>query len=198
MLPEAYVRDLPVRLGLYRRIGGLQSEAEIEAMAAELADRFGPLPAEAETLLQVVVMKQLCRVAGVEKLDVGPKGVVLGFRGNRFANPGALVQWVSGQGDAVKLRPDHKLALVREMPYDARIREARKLLAALAEVAQGKVPAAPKAAKPAEKPGAPPPAPAKPAGHQMKKTVFRPATLPPAPKGGATTRPIPFPGRWKR
>jgi transcription-repair coupling factor (superfamily II helicase) len=193
MLPEAYVRDLPVRLGLYRRIGGLQSEAETEAMAAELADRFGPLPPEAETLLRVVMLKQLCRAAGVEKLDVGPKGLVLGFRANRFANPAALVQWVAGQGDAIKLRPDHKLAMVREMPYDARIREARGLLAALAEVAQGKVPAAPKLAKPA----APPP-PAKPSGPQLKKTVFRPATLPPAPKGGATTKPIPFPGRWKR
>jgi hypothetical protein len=83
--------------------------------------------------------------------------------------------------------------MVREMPYDARIREARSLLGALAEVAQGKVPAAPKLAQPA----APPP-PAKPSGPQLKKTVFRPATLPPAPKGGITTKPIPFPGRWKR
>jgi transcription-repair coupling factor (superfamily II helicase) len=191
MLPEAYVRDLPVRLGLYRRIGGLQSEAEIEAMAAELADRFGPLPTEAETLLQVVLLKQLCRKSGVEKLDVGPKGIVLGFRGNRFANPGALVQWVAGQGGAVKLRPDHKLAFAQEMPYEARIREARKLLAALAEVAQGRVPDMPKAPKP---PAAPPP---KPALSAAKKSVFRPTLVPPAPKG-STTKPIPLPGRWKR
>jgi transcription-repair coupling factor (superfamily II helicase) len=191
MLPEAYVRDLPVRLGLYRRIGSLQTEAEIEAMAAELGDRFGKLPPEAETLLQVVLLKQLCRQAGVEKLDVGPKGVVLGFRGNRFANPGALVQWVAGQGGAVKLRPDHKLALAQEMPYEARIREARKLLAALAEVAQGRVPEAPKPPKA----GAPPPP--KPAAAQPKRSVFRPTIVPPAPKGTAT-KPIPFPGRWKR
>lgn len=194
MLPEAYVRDLPVRLGLYRRIGGLQNEAEIEAMAAELADRFGPLPTEAETLLQVVFLKSLCRVAGVEKLDVGPKGIVIGFRGNRFADPAALVQWVAGQGGAVKLRPDHKIALAQEMPYEARIREARKLLAALAEVAQGRVPAA----APGARPAAPPPKPAQPAAAAAKKSVFRPTSLPPPPKGGATTKPIPFPGRWKR
>jgi transcription-repair coupling factor (superfamily II helicase) len=186
MLPEAYVRDLPVRLGLYRRIGALQNEAEIEAMAAELADRFGPLPSEADTLLKVVLLKQLCRQAGVEKLDVGPKGIVLAFRGNRFANPGGLVQWVAGQGGAVKLRPDHKLALAQEMPYEARIREARRLLAALAKVAQGTVP---------EPPKAPPPAP-KPQPVATKKSVFRPTVLP-TPKG-ATTRPIPLPGRWKR
>jgi transcription-repair coupling factor (superfamily II helicase) len=188
MLPEAYVRDLPVRLGLYRRIGGLQNEAEIEAMAAELADRFGKLPPEAETLLQVVFLKSLCRAAGVEKVDVGPKGIVLGFRGNRFADPAALVQWVAGQGGLVKLRPDHKLAFAQEMPFEARVREARRLLTALAEVAQGRVPQAPKQAAPPPKPAAAP---------APKKTVFRPASLPPAPKGAAT-KPIPFPGRWKR
>jgi transcription-repair coupling factor (superfamily II helicase) len=190
MLPEAYVRDLPVRLGLYRRIGALQNEAEIEAMAAELADRFGKLPPEAETLLQVVFLKSLCRAAGVEKVDVGPKGIVIGFRGNRFADPAALVQWVAGQGGLVKLRPDHKLAFAQEMPFEARVREARRLLTALAEVARGRVPEGPKPPKPA----APPP---KQQPAQAKKSVFRPTIVPPAPKGAAT-KPIPFPGRWKR
>ncbi|PWS36246.1 transcription-repair coupling factor [Falsiroseomonas bella] len=190
MLPEAYVRDLPVRLGLYRRIGALQNEAEIEAMAAELADRFGKLPPEAETLLQVVFLKSLCRAAGVEKVDVGPKGIVIGFRGNRFADPASLVQWVAGQGAAVKLRPDHKLAFSQEMPFEARVREARRLLTALAEVARGRVPETPKPPKQAAPPPKQPPAAA-------KKSVFRPTIVPPAPKGAAT-KPIPFPGRWKR
>jgi len=47
-------RDLPVRLGLYRRIGALASDAETEAMAAELVDRFGKLPQEVEHLLSVM------------------------------------------------------------------------------------------------------------------------------------------------
>ncbi len=195
MLPEAYVRDLPVRLGLYRRIGALQTEAEIEAMAAELADRFGPLPAEAETLLQVVWLKALCRQVGVEKVDVGPKGIVLAFRGNRFANPAGLIQWVAGQGGHVKLRPDHRLAFAQEMPYEARIREARRLLSALAEVAQGRVPAAPVAPKPPVPPAAAK-QPVKPVA-PARKNVFGRPIVPPAPKG-AVTKPIPLPGRWKR
>ena len=48
LIPEVYVADLPVRLGLYRRIGALASDQETEAMAAELVDRFGPLPSEVE------------------------------------------------------------------------------------------------------------------------------------------------------
>nr|WP_240046710.1 transcription-repair coupling factor [Paracraurococcus ruber] len=135
LIPEGYVRDLPVRLGLYRRIGALATEAEIEAMAAELADRFGPLPGEVENLLQVVAIKALCREAGVEKVDAGPKGVVLSFFRNQFRNPGGLVGWVAAQKGLVKLRPDHKLALLREMGLEQRVRVAKDLLVALARVA---------------------------------------------------------------
>ena len=136
LIPQTYVADLPVRLGLYRRIGALASDAETDAMGAELADRFGPVPPEVENLLQVVSIKRLCREAGVEKLDAGPKGIVLSFRGNRFANPGGLVAWVQAQKGAVKLRPDHKLALLREMDLAPRVKAARDLLAALARVAR--------------------------------------------------------------
>jgi transcription-repair coupling factor (superfamily II helicase) len=134
LIPETYVTDLPVRLGLYRRIGSLASDAENDAMGAELADRFGPVPAEVENLLQVVAIKRLCREAGVEKLDAGPKGVVLSFRGNRFADPAGLVGWVTAQKGQVKLRPDHKLALLREMDLPQRVKAARDLLLSLARL----------------------------------------------------------------
>ncbi|MBR0668958.1 transcription-repair coupling factor [Roseomonas hellenica] len=136
LIPEEYVRDLPVRLGLYRRIGGLASDREIDAMAAELADRFGALPPEVENLLQVVSIKRLCREAGVEKLDAGPKGVVVSFRHNRFGNPAGLIGWVQAQKGAVKLRPDHKLALLRDMDLPQRVKVARDLMANLAKLAR--------------------------------------------------------------
>jgi transcription-repair coupling factor (superfamily II helicase) len=136
LIPETYVADLPVRLGLYRRIGGLASDAETDAMGAELADRFGPVPSEVENLLQVVAIKRLCRESGVEKLDAGPRGIVLSFRGHRFGNPAGLVAWVQAQKGTVRLRPDHKLALLREMDLAPRVRAARDLLASLARVAR--------------------------------------------------------------
>ena len=98
LIPESYVRDLPVRLGLYRRIGALASDAETEAMAAELVDRFGKLPEEVENLLGVVALKRACRESGVEKLEAGPKGMVLTFRGNAFSNPARADQLVVEQG----------------------------------------------------------------------------------------------------
>jgi transcription-repair coupling factor (superfamily II helicase) len=135
LIPEVYVRDLPVRLGLYRRIGALASDAEGEAMAAELVDRFGKLPEEVENLLDVVALKRACREAGVEKLDAGPKGMVIGFRGNSFANPAGLVRWLSSKGGAIRLRPDHKLAIVREMSLAERVRVARDVVGNLNRLA---------------------------------------------------------------
>ncbi|MDB5377532.1 MAG: mfd, partial [Rubritepida sp.] len=135
LIPESYVQELPVRLGLYRRIGALTTDAEVQAVAAELADRFGPIPVEVENLLQVVGLKLQCRAAGVEKVDAGPKGVVIAFHKNRFANPAGLVAWVSSQKGIINLRPDHKLALLRELPFEVRVKAARGLVAKLLEVA---------------------------------------------------------------
>jgi transcription-repair coupling factor (superfamily II helicase) len=135
LIPETYVRDLPVRLGLYRRIGALASDAETEAMAAELVDRFGKLPEEVDNLLGVVALKRACREAGVEKLEAGPKGMVLTFRGNAFSNPAGLISWLSSKGGLVRLRPDHKLAITRDMDVATRLRFARDTLGNLGKIA---------------------------------------------------------------
>jgi len=135
LIPDVYVRDLPVRLGLYRRIGALATDGEGEAMAAELVDRFGPLPAEVENLLSVVSLKRECRAAGVEKLEAGPKGMVVQFRGNSFRNPAGLVTWLGTRGSTMRLRPDHKLAVVREMGVAERVKLARDVLGNLNRIA---------------------------------------------------------------
>ena len=136
LIPETYVRDLPVRLGLYRRIGALASDGESEALAAELVDRFGALPEEVANLLAVVSLKRLCREAGVEKLEAGPKGMVLSFRGNAFANPAGLVTWLATRGGLVRLRPDHKLSMVREMDVATRLKSAQEMLGRLARIVE--------------------------------------------------------------
>src|SRR5438132_12179566 len=87
LIPESYVADLGVRLGLYRRIAQLADRREGEAFAAELIDRFGKLPVEVENLLQIIAIKRWCKEAGVERVEAGARGAVLTLRGNRFANP---------------------------------------------------------------------------------------------------------------
>ncbi|HEV2188433.1 MAG TPA: transcription-repair coupling factor, partial [Stellaceae bacterium] len=109
LIPEDYVADLSVRLGLYRRIAALADMRESEAFAAELIDRFGPLPAEVENLLHIIAIKRLCREAGVERVEAGPKGAVIALRGNRFANPAGLVELIQKHAGTLRLRPDQRL-----------------------------------------------------------------------------------------
>jgi transcription-repair coupling factor (superfamily II helicase) len=136
LIPETYVSDLSVRLGLYRRIGGLQNDAESEALAAELVDRFGKLPEEVENLLETVALKRACREASVEKLDAGPKGMVISFRRNAFNNPGGLIAWIGTRAGTVKIRPDHKLVVSRDMDIASRTTIARDVLANLTRLSK--------------------------------------------------------------
>ncbi|TVR98254.1 MAG: transcription-repair coupling factor [Rhodospirillales bacterium] len=138
LIPDAFVADLGVRLGLYRRLGDLTTAQELEGFAAELIDRFGPLPDEVENLLQVIAIKQQCRRAGIDKVDAGPKGAVVTFRGDTFANPAGLVRFIAANATSTKLRPDHKLVYRRswETPGD-RLAGVRYLVRKLAQIALG-------------------------------------------------------------
>jgi len=138
-IPEDYVEDLHLRLSLYRRLAALQSDAEIESFAAELIDRFGPLPGEVEKLMQLVAIKALCRQAHIEKVEAGPKGVIVAFRENSFANPQGLVRYIAEQGSFAKVRPDMKIVFVREFETAAaRLDGTRQILRALAAIAMKK------------------------------------------------------------
>jgi transcription-repair coupling factor (superfamily II helicase) len=116
MIPDAYVPDLHLRLGLYRRLGEITELNDIDAFGAELIDRFGPLPIEVQHLLKIVYVKALCRKANVEKLEAGPKGVVVQFRQKTFPNPGALVGFIGKQGAMAKIRQDHSVVFIRDLP----------------------------------------------------------------------------------
>ena len=137
LIPEVYVPDLTVRLGLYRRLASLIDRSEIDAFAAELIDRFGQLPPEVENLLQTITIKRLCKAAGVEKVDAGPKGAVITFRGNAFANPGKLIELIQKSVGTMKVRPDQKLVLLRDLEVQKeRVTQVTRLLGKLAELAQ--------------------------------------------------------------
>ena len=86
--------------------------------------------------MQVVTLKRLCRDAGVEKLEAGPKGMVIGFRGNQFRNPAGLIGWLGTRKDAIRLRPDHKLSVVRDMKVDERMKLGREVLGNLHRIAR--------------------------------------------------------------
>lgn len=137
MIPESYVADLSLRLSLYRRLGGLEDVADIDAFGAEMIDRFGPLPEEVAHLLKIVYIKALCRTANTAKLDAGPKGAVVQFRNNEFPDPAGLVQWIGEQGTLAKIRPDQSIVFTRNWPTpEQRLTGAAVLMTKLAQIAK--------------------------------------------------------------
>lgn len=137
MIPENYVPDLHLRMGLYRRLGELTELKEIDGFGAEMVDRFGPMPVEVQNLLKVVYIKSLCRIANVEKLEAGPKGIVLQFRDKQFPNPAGLVGYIAKQGSMAKIRPDHSVFLTRDLPTpEKRLTSAAQIMVQMAELAK--------------------------------------------------------------
>lgn len=136
LIPDDYVSDLGVRLNLYRRIADLRGTDEIDGFAAEMIDRFGPLPPEVENLFRTVSIKQMCRMAGVERFDAGPKGAVIGFRNDTFSNVQGLVEFLGKQAGTAKLRPDQRLVYVRDWTdRDRRLKGAEHLMQELVALA---------------------------------------------------------------
>ena len=125
LIPESYVPDLNVRMALYRRLATIEDRAEMEGFAAELIDRFGPLPDEVKSLLEIVAIKHLCRVALVEKIEAGPKGATLSFRGGMFPNPAGLVRLITEHASTMKVRPDQKVVITRNWATPGRAHEGR-------------------------------------------------------------------------
>ena len=113
LIPDHYVPDLNVRLSLYRRLSEVEDKTEMEGLAAEMIDRFGPLPNEVKQLMNIVTIKKQCRIANIEKIDAGPKGAMISFRNNEFPNPAALLGFIQQESRTIKIRPDQKLVARR-------------------------------------------------------------------------------------
>ena len=113
LIPEDYVPDLDLRMGLYRRLNDLDAHEQIEAFAAELIDRFGPLPAPTDNLIRLIEIKLNAKRASVAKMDVGPKGALVTFHDNAPPNVSGLLTWVARLDGVARLRPDSKLVVTR-------------------------------------------------------------------------------------
>ncbi|HUP66685.1 MAG TPA: transcription-repair coupling factor [Sphingomicrobium sp.] len=136
MIPETYVPDLDLRMGLYRRLGELEDRQAIDAFAAELIDRFGALPEETSNLMKIVEVKLNCRAAMVAKLDIGARGAVVTFADGGFKDLPGLLGYIDRLKGAAKLRPDSKLVVSRNWPSpDVRLDGALQISRGLSRVA---------------------------------------------------------------
>src|SRR6201999_795808 len=114
----------------------IDGREDIDRFAAELIDRFGPLPDEVKHLLDIVAIKQQCRIALVEKIDAGPKGGTISFRNGQFPNPLGLVKLISQHSGTMKVRPDQKVVVTRDWPSpESRLNGVKNLMGQLAKLA---------------------------------------------------------------
>ncbi|WP_188055445.1 transcription-repair coupling factor [Sphingosinithalassobacter sp. CS137] len=136
MIPEDFVPDLDLRMGLYRRLNEVEDKQGVEAFAAELIDRFGKLPEPTENLLTLIETKLNARKACIAKIDVGPKGALVHFHEDRFPNVEGLLAYVDRLEGTAKLRPDMKLVITRGWATaQARLNGALQLSRGLAKAA---------------------------------------------------------------
>ena len=113
MIPEDYVPDLAVRMALYRRLNDAREQDEIDAMTAEMIDRFGRLPSATENLVKLIEIKRQAIEANIAKIDVGAKGTLVSFHEDRFPDPAGLVAYAERLAGTIKLRPDSKIVVTR-------------------------------------------------------------------------------------
>ncbi|MEO0465759.1 MAG: transcription-repair coupling factor [Pseudomonadota bacterium] len=136
LIPEDYVDDLAIRMSLYRRLANIDTEEGREAFAAELIDRFGPLPEATKHLLDVASIKAVCKGLGISKLDAGPKGAVFAFREDTPIEPANLMRLVQARPNQLKLRPDNKLVVnIKASDAPQRTRQVKSMLEELSEAA---------------------------------------------------------------
>jgi transcription-repair coupling factor (superfamily II helicase) len=137
LIPEDYVPDLPLRMALYRRLNEAEDRPALDAFAAEMIDRFGPLPPETANLIQLMEIKANAKLAGIAKLDVGTKGALVSFHGDAFANVPGLIAYVERLKGRARIRPDNKLSISGDwVSTGARLNGALQLSKGLGKLAK--------------------------------------------------------------
>ena len=137
MIPEDYVPDLAVRMALYRRLNDAEDQQAIDSLAAEMIDRFGPLPDATANLVKLIEIKRQAIDAHIAKVDVGPKGTLVSFHNDHFPDPAGLIAYAQRLEGTVKLRPDSKLVVTRSWgDPKARLHGLAQLTKGLATIAR--------------------------------------------------------------
>ncbi|MDY6971664.1 MAG: TRCF domain-containing protein, partial [Thermodesulfobacteriota bacterium] len=108
-LPGDYVIDTDVRLNLYRRLSRLREKSELETMADEIKDRFGPPPQEVRNLMGLISIRLLLERAGISRLDVSPESLTITFSQARSPDTERLVQLLNSRPNRLQLLPRGKL-----------------------------------------------------------------------------------------
>ena len=130
LIPDSYVENVDLRMGLYRRLSELKNDKDVESFAVELTDRFGSIPHEVENLLDTIKIKNICKNLEIEKIETGEKGAKITFYKDNFFNPDALIRLISKNPTKFKIKDGTKLLIANRdwKKPENRIPELKKIL----------------------------------------------------------------------
>lgn len=131
-IPESYIPDISLRVHLYRQIANITDEENLEQFAEEMIDKYGKLPNSVEHLFDIVRIKNLAKKAGVEKVDLGEKALMISFKEGVKINMPAIVDFIGNSASKIKIRSDNKLLVfIEDKRGDKILKKISELLIAI-------------------------------------------------------------------
>ena len=136
LIPEHYVGDLGLRLSLYRELALLRTDSELEDFCERLRDRFGPIPGEIRTLMDVMTIKNECILAGIDVLKAGSVGLSLSFFDDKFSDPDGLINFIQANSSKIKVKENKIIISAIWEDNDSKMAAVKKIVKKLANMAQ--------------------------------------------------------------
>ena len=114
LLPDDYCGDVHLRLSFYKKLATAKNADQIDRLLEEIVDRFGQLPAQAQTLIDVHRLRVLSAPYGVVKVDAAPGVTHITFRANAPIDPMRILELIQ-KNRHIKLVGNEKLRIEREL-----------------------------------------------------------------------------------
>jgi len=115
LLPDDYCGDVHLRLSFYKKLATAKTTDQVDSLLEEIVDRFGKLPAQAQTLIDVHRLRVLAKPYGVVKVDAAPSVITITFKPNPPIDPMKIIQMIQ-KNKHIKLAGNEKLRIERELP----------------------------------------------------------------------------------
>lgn len=133
LLPDDYCGDVHLRLSFYKKLATAKNSNQIDALLEEIVDRFGKLPAQAQTLIDVHRLRVIAKPYGVVKVDAAPGVINITFKKNPPIDPMRIIELIQ-KNKHIKLAGNEKLRIERELPQvKDRTQMVRDILKALGQ-----------------------------------------------------------------
>jgi transcription-repair coupling factor (superfamily II helicase) len=115
LLPDDYCGDVHLRLSFYKKLATAKNTDQVDALLEEIVDRFGKLPAQAQTLIEVHRLRVTSQAFGVVKVDASPTVTTITFKKDAPIDPLRIIALIQKNRN-IKLAGNEKLRIERAIP----------------------------------------------------------------------------------